>query len=338
MEQTENKALADMELSDNFFEQNQAEEEKEFQSQFDDPTPFDAPPAEVEKDKGPNGFQAQEETPAETPEGTPEEFKFDDVMAQEEQKELDDLNAKMGTDFKSRNELNDALKQVETSDKASEIQEEQRYVDYFTDLLNKDKYPDEVLVREDKRLAAANAKKDLNNPEVIEEIDDEVAKLVDSGALSYAAQSIRDTLTRSRNEKANIIKTFNDSKQLTAQQQQDQFKQELQEGINDVYKEGKFLGVTPTKQDMLDIYKDISKNKHLEHLKAHPKDAVEFALFKKFQDVIKKNLGKPNYEAGVKHTLTELGMSNAKQTGTRGNDITNDSDAGDLSFLEKFAK
>jgi hypothetical protein len=338
MENTQNKAAMDMELDDNFFDQDTIADQKAFQSQFEDPTP-PASQTIPEGTKGPSGFVASEEYALEEEQkGAVEDFKFDDVMAQEEQQELDELNAKMGTDFKSRNELNEALKQVDVADKSSEISEEKRYVNYFTELLDKTKYPDDVLVREDKRIAAANANKNLNDQEVIDQIDYEVSQLTESGALSYAAQSIRDTLTRSRDEKANKIKAFEESKNLSAKEQADKQKRELQEGINDIFKEGSFLGVKPTKQDMLDVYKDISKNKHLEHLKAHPKDAVEFALFKKFRETIKKNLGKPNYETGVKNTLDELGMSNSSQTGTPGNDIANDSDAGDLTFLQRFAK
>ena len=90
-------------------------------------------------------------------------------------------------------------------------------------------------------------------------------------------------------------------------------------------------------KEMVEIYKDVSKNKHIEHLKVNPKDAVEFALFKKYGEIIKKNLGKPNYEAGVKNALQELGMSSSQQ-GTNVTDRNKGSDADDLSFLKRFAK
>lgn len=327
-----NQALADMELDDNFFDINAKAEEEAFLSEFEQPINFNASTVGIEKNTNTETIEEDDKNKVE------ESFKFDDALAEEEAKELAELNAKMGTDFKSRNELNEALKQIDKKEDNNEINEEKKYIAYFSDLLNVQKYPDDVLVREDKLIAASNAGKNLKDPDVIESIDYEVQQLTDSGALPYAANSIRDTLKRSLNEKQKYVKDFEESQQLTVKQQQDKFKQDLQEGISEVFKQGTFLGVKPTKQDMLDIYRDISKNKHLEHLKAHPKDAVEFALFKKFQEVIKKNLGKPNYEAGVKNTLQELGMSNSSQTGTNGKDIASDNNAGDLTFLQRFAK
>jgi hypothetical protein len=327
-------ALADMELEDNFFDQNLKAEEDAFQAEFEQPgTSFNR---FADKGIAENALE-DGETPPPAPDTT-EAFEFDNVMAEEEAKELAELNAKMGTNFESRNELNEALKQIERSDQSQEIQKEKRYINYFSELLDINKYSDASLVREDKKIALANAGKDPSNEDELENIDREIARLEDSGALSYAANSIRDTLRRSVSEKSKVIKDFEDSQKLTAKQREDKYKQDLQEGINAIYKQGKFLGIQPTKEDMLDIYKDISKNKHLEHLKAHPKDAVSFALFKKYQSIIEKNLSKPNYEAGVKNTLSELGMSNSSQTGTSGKDITKDSDAGELTFLQRFAK
>jgi len=334
-----NQALADMELNDNFFDLNDKAQQDAFQSEFLQPF-NDMVKVGIDGNQKEGGTESTAgEEPAKKDDGTePEPFKFDDVLAAEEAKELAELNAKLGSNFKDRNELDEALKKVEQHDQTNNITEEKKYINYFKDLLNVDKYPDDVLVREDKRLAAVRNKKNLNDPEVQQEIDYEVDKLSESGALSYAAQSIRASLSAELKEKQRVVSDFEQSQQLTAKQKEDNYKKELQEGINDIYKQGKFLGITPTKDDMLEVYKDISKNKHIEHLKAHPKDAVEFALFKKFKEVITKNLGKPNYEAGVKKTLDELGMSNSSQTGTHGNDITKGNDEEELSFLQRFAK
>lgn len=326
------QALADMELDDNFFEAGERAEEEafqqEFESNFGQARPHDFLGTGDDDDKGKGG----DDDPGKT------DFKFDDALAEEEARELAELNAKLGTNFKDRNELNEALRKEETKDKTSEIQNEKEYINYFKSLLDLNKYPDEVLIREDKKLAAVQNGLNIKDEEVLQQIEDDVQRLVDSGAATYAAQAIRNQLRTELEKKEKIVKDHEDSIELSAKQKQEKFKQDLQEGINEIYKQGKFLGIQPTKEDMLSVYKDISKNKHIEHLKANPKDAVEFALFKKYKDIIVKNLGKPSYEAGVKSALEELGMSSSQQTGTSGKDRASGSGEEELSFLQRFVK
>lgn len=331
----------DTELPDNFLDENQRSEEDTFKEDFAAPVPFNElmdMGMDDGDDKGGDDKGDGKGDGGDEGDGEATDFKFDDAIAQDEQAELDKLNSELGTDFKTRNELNDALKKTENVEQESQINEERRYIGYFKDLLDVQKYPDEELVREDKRIMAINNKQNPEASDVKEAIDYEVNQLIESGALPYAAKSIRDNLNMSLKDKVKTVNDFEESQKLTAKQQADKYKQDLQEGINSVFKKGKFMGVQPTKDDMIDIYKDISKNKHIEHLKAHPQDAVEFALFKKYREVIMKNLGKPNYEAGVKNTLKELGMSNSSQTDQSGKDISKDSNDGDLTFLQKFAK
>jgi len=269
--------------------------------------------------------------------GNVEDFKYDDALAQEDQQELDELNAKLGSDFKTLNELKATYKSTDDKGQEATIGKEKRYIGYFKDLLDENKYSQEQLIRENKRVSAINNDQDPNSQEVEDRIDEEIAVLRDNGTLEYAAQAIRTELRISLKEKEEVVNSFESGQQLTAKEKADAFKQDLQEGLNDIFKQGKFLGVKPTKDDMIGIYKDISKNKHIEHLKANPKDAVEFALFKKYRDVIMKNLSKPNFNAGVQNTLNELGMSSS-ESGKSGGDTSNNSDSDELSFLQRFAK
>jgi len=259
------------------------------------------------------------------------------AIAQEEAEELAELNMKLGSDFKTLNELKSSLKTADTKDEQTSIDREKRYITYFKDLLNESKYNDLQLVTEDKRIAAINNNEDPNDPFVKERIEEEVETLSNSGMMQYAAKAIKDSLRNSLKEKETVVNAYENGKQLSEKEKADAFKQNLQEGLNDIYKQGKFLGVQPTKEDMINIYKDISKNKHIEHLKANPKDAVEFALFKKYREVIMKNLEKPNFNAGVQSALNELGMSSS-EPGKSGGDTSKNSDDGELSFLQRFAK
>lgn len=341
------KAGASMELEENFFEKDAIQDEQIFKQQFEYEQPQGTPAGADDGDfkpVGPEGFKQEGGQQPQVGEGDQGgqggealDFKFDDALAAEEQKELDELNARLNTNYKSRAELDAALKGAEQQEQTSEIDKDRKYVNYFTDLLNKEKFPDAALVKEDKIAEAIERGQNPKDPEVMALIDEQVEQLEQSGALEYAAKSIRQTLQGSLKDKQKKIADFETSQQEAQKQTAEKFKADLQESIGEIYKAGKFMGVQPTKEDMIDIYKDVSKNRHIEHLKVNPRDAVEFALFKKYREVISKNLGKPNYEAGVQATLKELGMSSDGQ-GTEAKDISRGSDQEDLSLLKRFAK
>jgi len=326
--------INDMELEDNFFEQDEIANEKSFMDEFEPPVPFNQV-MDITTDEPKGGSEEQKK---DEEEGTVEAFKFDDTLAEEEKAELAELNAKLGTDFESMAKLKESLKTEDKKGEEAQIDQERRYINYFKDLLDVRKYNDSALIFEDKKITAINNNENLGDEDVIERIKAEVSLLEDSGMTSYAAKAIRDNLTMHLEKKEAVVNQYDSSRQLSSQQKELKYKEELQAGINEIFKQGKFLNIKPTREDLLDIYKDVSKNKHIEHLKANPKDAVEYALFKRYKDVILKSLEKPDFNAGVKNTLKEFGMSSSEQTGKPANDISKGGNEEELSFLQKFAK
>lgn len=326
----------DMELEDNFFEQDEIANEKSFMDEFEAPIPFNqVMDITTDEPKGSPEGKAKEE---EEDQGSVEAFKFDDTLAEEEKKELAELNAKLGTDFESMAKLKESLKSEEKKGEESDIDLDRRYISFYNDLLNQEKYDDKALIFEDKKIDAIKKNENLADEDVIERIKAEVEIIVESGMTAYAARAIRDNLNMHLKEKLAKVNQYDSSRQLSAQQKEQKYKEDLQAGINEIFKEGKFFNIKPTREDLLEIYKEVSKNKHIEHLKANPKDAVEFALFKRYRDIISKNLAKPDFNAGVKNTLNEFGMSSSEQTGKPANDISKGGNEEELSFLQKFAK
>lgn len=322
-----------MELPENFFAQEQIEDEQSFKSQYESPVPFNQGVADTDPPPAPAGTDGDDASD----DGDVSDFKFDDAIKEEEEAELLELNTKLGTDFKDLNTLKQSLKQTDTNSVNKELEDDKRYIAYYNDILDATKYSGRDLIREDKILDAIRMQKNIKDPEVIAAIDDELDILESNGMLPYAEKAIRAAYEAQLKERVGRVQTAEQSTQLTEKEKAEAHKQNLQESINNVFKQGKFLGVQPTKEDMINIYKDISKNKHIEHLKVNPQDAVEFALFKKYRDVITKNLEKPNFNAGVRTALEELGMSSS-QTGKSGQDMSKNSGADELSYLQKFAK
>lgn len=263
-----------------------------------------------------------------------EPFKFDDAIAQSEKEELEELNNKLDTDYKSLKELKSAYKSADAIDENKSIDEDKTYIKYFESVLDPKQYDDRRIVFEDKKMIAQDAGKDISDPSIIEEINAEVETLEGNGVLNYAAGTIRQTVRTALEQRKEKVLNFETKENASQLQTAAERKESIQESINEIYKGGSFLGITPTKEDMLDIYKDVSSNKHIEHLKSNPKDAVEYALFKRYRSVMEKNLNKPNFNAGVKKTLASIGLTASEQTGKRPND--QDGTAEEKSYFDKF--
>lgn len=323
-----------LELEDNFLEKDNQHAEEEFKKEYGDPfierkvdtttaPKFDEGETEEQK----TARLAEEE-------GKEEPFKFDDALDEAEKVELKELNEKFNTNFESVSDFKDSLKKADNKEEVQQVDENRRYIDYFNTVLQ---YKDDQIVLEDKRMLAQSAGKDLNDEEVQEEIEMEMEKLRDGGFLPYAANSIRDTVKNALREKKAVVDGYDNKQKLSKEETELKSKTELQDSLAKVFKEGQYMGVKPTREDMLKIYERVSKGKHINHLKANQQDAVEFELFQMYKAVIAKNLGKPDFNAGVKSTLDEIGMSSS-EPGNDGADSTKDSEDGNLTYLQRFAK
>jgi hypothetical protein len=262
------------------------------------------------------------------------DFEFDTSLAEAEKEELRELNAKLNTNYESLDELKADLKKTDNNQKAQEVRKEQDFVDYFESVL---KYDDKKIVFEDARLKAQQEGLNLNDPDVIDSIKAKIENYESNEILSVVADNIRSKVEFALQGKKKIIEDFNNEQQQTQAQREAERKQKLQQGVESVWKQGKFLGVKPTKENMLKIYQDISRNKHIEHLRANPVDAVKFALFLEHEDTIMKFFDKPGFNDGVKKVLKEMGMDTSASPSTPAVPA-DDSGMEDLSYLERLAK
>lgn len=327
-----------MALPENHFEQDEMDAEDNFQAQYNQ-NPIGQSPGISEQEPPADAPTLDADgNPIETPpaEGTDEPFKFDDALAESEKAELEELNAKLGTDYKDLKDLKAAYKTEDSSAELKEIEEDRTYINYFKSVLDTKQYNDRRIVFEDKRMEEQDKGRDITDQSVLDEIEAEISLLESSGSLPYAAKSIRQTVQQALRQREEKVSAFDAKQEASKQQTEAQKKEAIQESISEVFKSGSFLGITPTKEDMIDIYKDISNNKHIEHLKSNPKDAVQFALFKRYQSVIEKNLGKPSYKAGVKDTLDNIGLSGSNKPATGLND--QGSDEGEKSYFDQFVQ
>ena len=266
--------------------------------------------------------------------GEADSINFEQSLKDSEAEELRLMNQQLGTDFESMNDLKAALKQTEKVEKNSEIDKDRQYVEFYDKILQ---YSDADAVRQDLYLKAKEDPKQMHLPDddIKETIENEIARLTEDGYLGYVANSVRAEIRNLRKERADKVAKFEAQQKMSEQEIEQARTQKLQESVNKIFKEKKFLGITPTKEDMLKVYLDVKKNKHVDRLMENPDIAVEFELFRRYRDVIVKNLGKPDFNAGVKSTLEKMGMT----TSSPGKNVNvNDNEQGDddRGFIQKF--
>ena len=337
MEGQEEFTTDPMELEDGHFEKDEIEQEKSFKDQFREEENFVEDPGGmldetttdtvIDKPKLDENGQVIVEDP---------KFEFDASLAEAEKAELKELNEKLGTNFEDLKDLREAINQTENKTVVDDIQEDQQFVNYFEAVL---RYGDKDVVMEDKKmLIQQKGVEDLKNPEVQARLDEEVLLLEENGSLEFAARSIRSDIRNILDKKKAKINTFNENQKQTLEQQQKAFKDKVQESINTIFKAGTFLGIKPSKEDLLNAYTDVTKNKHIDHLRANPNEAVEYVLFKKYKQEIAKKLGKPDFKAGVKNTLENLGMVSSEQTSKAVVTDNKEAEQEKLSYFNQFIK
>ena len=319
-----------MALAENHFENQEQSLEQEFIDQFHQPIIPSQGISEQEedKDRDDNGDGGEEGD-------TIEDFKFEESIEESDSAELAELNAKLGTNYEDLNTLKKALQQESAPDVSQEIEDDRAHIAYFKTILDPKQYSDKRIVLEDKKMARQQGGQDITNPEILEEIENEVELLESNGVLSYAAQSIKQTVKNALDQKQSKVQKYDTDKQATIQQTEAQRKEGIQEAISTVFKAGDFLGVKPTKQEMIDVYKEVNKNKNIQQLSSNPKDVVEFAMFKMYRERLTKNLSKGSYKDGVKNTLSEIGLSGSEQTVKPGQETQGNNEA-EKSYFEKF--
>jgi hypothetical protein len=319
-------------LPENFFEQEEEQDQEAFKESFG----FNASAQERIINSEDVGHKKTTDDDDDDPFSVDDDlaFKFDESLAETEKAELEELNSRLGTNFKDLNELKATLNNVDNKEDLSQIEESRQLVKYFGQVLN---YDSETIVREDFEMKAQQAGKNIKDPDFVDELEMKISRMKDNEVLDYASDSLKAQVRAELANQKAIVEEFDTKQNQTQQQKETAFKTKIQEGVNDLFKEGTYLGIKVERNDLLEIYGDISKNKHIEHLKANPLDAVKFAFFKKHEKVIMDTMKKPTYQDGVQKTLKEMGMqTSGKSSKTVSNDQTGNRE--DLSFLQRFTQ
>lgn len=230
------------------------------------------------------------------------------------EKELEVLNKKLGTDFKS---VEDLKKSFNAKDQESEQQKEDaeykklsNRVDLFDRYIAMD---NETLIREQLLSEASNQKRDITDPDVIEEIEEKIEGLKDLKTLDSMADTLRSNLQNQKEKTAGSIKEIDDKRTLSEQEKARKNTDDLQNAFTDIFAQGKFLGMDITKQDIQDAYESVRTNKFFERVNGNQEMIAKFAMFVKHEERISKLTNKPTHSDKVKDEFNFLAGNTGKQ-------------------------
>lgn len=278
------------------------------------------------------GIEYENEDPKEIEEEEVEEQEIDfNENGEEEENDDDDieadlkkLNEKLGTDFKDLDSIKNALKK---DDEKAEIEKEKETFQQLSDSVSQyESYvskTNEDLVRLSVTSDFHTAKKDINNPEVIQEIEDKIEALKDLGEIDKQGNLIRNelknTLSDLKGKKEAIETKWATAETATAQKN----KEDLQNAFAEFGKSGNFYGVKVTPDDIKEVYKEVVSGEFFKKVNSDQKSIAELALIRKFKDQIQKASSSPTHSDGIKKVFDELGQKTPRSLSQAGSGTGN---------------
>jgi hypothetical protein len=164
----------------------------------------------------------------------------------------------------------------------------------------------ETLVKNQLLSQASAADKDINSPEVLEEIEEKIEGLKDLEQLDSYAETLRSNL-QTQKDKTNVSIEKIENKRVASEKAIAQKNNDdLQNALADVYNEKEFLGIVVTKEDILDVYESIKTNKFFESVNGNQEMIAKLALFVKYEKEISKVTKQPTHSDKTKDAFTFL--------------------------------
>lgn len=238
----------------------------------------------------------------------------DDDSTEFNEQELEVLNKKLGTDFKTVEELKKSFNAKDNeSEQAKEDAEYKRLTNNIGLYDTYIKMDNESLMREQYLSEASKEKKDLNDPDVIDEIEEKIQGLIDLKTLDSVANTLRSNLQNEKDKTQLSIQKIDDKRTMTQQEIARKNTDDLQNAFTDIFAQGKFLGMDVTKKDITDAYESVRTNKFFDSINGNQEMIAKFAMFVKYEKEISKLSNKPTHSDKVKDEFNFLAGNTGKQ-------------------------
>lgn len=229
------------------------------------------------------------------------------------QKELDVLNKKLGTDYKSVDELK---KEFGKSEKEAETEKEENEYKVLSNRVSLyEKYigmDDERLIREQLLSTASQEKKDITDADVLEEIEEKIQGLVDLNQLKAMAETLRTNLQFSKEKDETLIGKIEDKRSQAEREISAKNTDDLQNAFTDIFTAGKFLGVDVTKEAIHRAYESVRTNKFFDSINNNQEMIAKFAMFVEHEKEISKSSNRPTHSDKTKDAFNFLSGNDKK--------------------------
>lgn len=272
-----------------------------------------------------------------------DDFKFEENEEEEEEgtitdKELEDFNKKLGTNFKTVDELKKSFEkhEVKSEEETDRVELEMlnNKISLFDTYLKMD---NEELIRNQFYAEAKQKGKDPSTQEIKDEIEDKIEALKDLDTLDSMANNLRSSLSVIQ-EKDKEVKTAITSKyQKKSEDIQKQNRTDLQHAFSEILKEETFMGVVVDKETLMDVYKDVRSEEFFKRVNNDQRAIAELALFVRLKEEIKKAANKSTPSDETKKRFNQLagnGKGNQRSITTASSTASN----GGMDEVLKFIK
>lgn len=251
---------------------------------------------------------------------------FEQSLKDSKDKELKELNERLGTDFKDVNELNKLLKKDENAETNLEHEKDVNDLNFLNDVL---KYDDKTLLTEEKIGIARQKGLDVTSEEVLDEINQEIDELFDKGVSKYAADTIRANIYRTTEKLQEKVDKYIKDKELSEKEIRDKRNNEYMTSLQNIYKQKDFYGLKLSKKHIVDAYGKVKNNDIIKKINSNPSLAVELQLILDNKELIAKKAGGKTYSDGINAMAEKLNGKSIKTSSgdiNRSHETANDED------------
>ena len=230
-------------------------------------------------------------------------------------KDLESFNKKLGTDFKSVDDLKKSFKKEETE--SEEKKEAVLYDNLKEKVFLYDKYIDmdnESLIRSQLMSEAQAKKLDINDPEVIESVEEKLEGLRDLEQLDSMAETLRANLIAQKDKVETQVTAIDQKREASEKAVMAKNREDLEVALSNIFVNKTFYGADLKKEDVLEFFKNITTGKFHDRVNNNQEMIAQFAMFVKFKDVISKKANGPTQSDNTKREFNLLKQESSKNS------------------------
>ena len=180
-----------------------------------------------------------------------------------------------------------------------------------------DKYIDmdnESLIRSQLMSEAQAKKLDINDPEVIESVEEKLEGLRDLEQLDSMAETLRANLIAQKDKVETQVTAIDQKREASEKAIMAKNREDLEVALSNIFVNKTFYGADVKKEDVLEVFKDITTGKFHDRVNNNQEMIAQFAMFVKFKDVISKKANGPTQSDNTKREFNLLKQESSKNS------------------------